>query len=292
MGQECHLIMLPWRRCCRHALLGTVLLTGCAPPTVTFIFANAERREAADRLRAVAFQSAFEARGLAHEQLVYEVRLYAHDRRPVLSRDGRYELQGGHVGAARSVMVLRSRQRFTDVQVEIPADELGLQETDLPALAEIGLYDVVGNRMAAEWRRLPVNAQEVGMPPPAPLPPDDRVFWFVDGALGWAPMLLGPYATEDEAARIALRPSETTVKIGTADYVWFVPMQKIGRSEYKQWIGPCRSETGARHVARTLTESVEQWRDDFEIGPPFMVRLGTWLARQKEEPAPDRPSTP
>ena len=126
------------------------------------------------------------------------------------------------------------------------------------------------------------------MPPPAPVPPDDRAFWFVEGALGWSPMLLGPYATEDEAARIAVRPSEATVRIGAADYVWFVPVRQTDRSEYEQWIGPCRSENEAQNVARTLTELVEQGRDHLEIGPPFMVRLGTWLARPENKPAPDR----
>ena len=111
-------------------------------------------------------------------------------------------------------------------------------------------------------------------------PSDERSFWFVTGIGSWSGMWFGPYETEQQAAQVALWADEAPRQIGAAEYVWVIPYCHRKDAKRREWIGPCRSQEDAQNMAELLGDYLAT-DEDWEVRPPVMVRLATWLDQQE-----------
>jgi hypothetical protein len=257
-------------------------------PSATFLHTRSQRVEEGGRLRAVAFESTFETRGLINEQVIYEVRLYTVGRRPIQSRSRRFELPSGIVGGARDVMVVRPSQVFEGVRVTIPVAHLDIDDDDLPVVAEVGLYRASGERLAIRQCSVPIADLSEVRPPMDSPPPDERSFWFVAGMGTWQGILFGPYDSEEQAAQEAVLTGDSPRRIGATDYVWVIPYGHKKDRKREEWVGPCGSRKDAQKVAKLLAESLAADKG-WEVRPPVMVRLATWLDQQERQHTVKRP---
>jgi len=237
-------------------------------------------------LASIAFISRYEITGHTGDQFLYRVRVFGGDRQPIKSPDERYALNGKSVGAARAVMVVRSPQML-DVKVAIPLRELHLTEADLPAIAEIGLFDLDDRRVAVTAARIPVDERDGLQPPLATSKTPAQSWWFVRGFGSTSPLLLGPFETEMEAAGAGGFSGEEPIELSAGDYVWCVPILASRGGEPEEWAGPCLDETDARILAEQLAEGMR--RDDDtrrRIGAPVMLRVSSWMQRHSGERVP------
>ncbi len=144
-----------------------MLIVGCAP-RVRFIEATARRVQSEGTLQAVAFTSTAETRGLAGQQLIYQVRLLDARMRPLRSANDKYRNAAGEVSATKALLAFDSPWRFENVTIAIPAAELEIAPADMPVGAEFALLDVNGVMLAQAFQRLPVyTATREGPPAPA-----------------------------------------------------------------------------------------------------------------------------
>ena len=139
---------------------------GCSSPsTVEFTRADCELRSSNGHAEAVVFRSSFTVRSVENEQLIYLVRIYGRDQKPIRSRDGKYETERGIVGATKTVMALQLDQEFRNIEVAIPVMEMGLRQEHLPPVAEIGVYRLNGECLGRIVRRIPITEMEQVLPP-------------------------------------------------------------------------------------------------------------------------------
>jgi len=262
---------------------------GCAQTKIVMHGSEALRVEQEGRLHEIAFLTTFEARTLANEQLVYQVRLFGRGYEPIRSADGKYELSNGQVGAARAVMVLRSPQLFQDVRVAIPARELHLQPEHLPALAEVGVFRASGECLARLGARIPIGDESDLLPPLQRPEVDEPCYWFVRGVGRWSPLLYGPFDSEAEARENLNSPEDVPREIGGAAYVWVVPLWEKIDTEAVEWVGPCASEDDVGQLVEVLDDVVEESGGTHVMGPPMMIRMSTWIDRQKSAGAAPEP---
>lgn len=260
---------------------GLSCAAGCTSPKMTFVSARCEDAREGKRLTALAFVSTLETRHLKGEQLIYRVRLFARDRRPLRSRDGHYQTSDGTVAATTTLMVLQSPQTFEDVRVTIPARELGVPPNAPPAIAEIAVYKAEGELAARVWRMLPPLSVAEIMPPlttaPAPVP-----YWFVKvTATNRLPTLLGPFSSREEAQAAVTEGTGLPKQIHSNEYLWFVPFHNPGAQQRIALVGPCSSEKDAQEIvgliARTPTLAPKGWG----AGAPIEVQLGQWLKERE-----------
>lgn len=238
------------------------------------------------QLESVAFISRYETSGHAGNQLLYRVRVFGNDRQPIQSPDERFALNGKFVGAARAVMVVRSPQTL-EVKVAIPIRELHLTTEDLPAIAEIGLFGLDGERVAVTASRIPVDERDGLEPPLVTSKAPAQSWWFVRGFGSTSPLLLGPFSSELEAAGAGGFTGEEPIELSAGDYVWGVPILESRGGEPEEWAGPCLDETDARILAEQLAEGMR--RDDDtrrRIGAPVMLRVSSWMERHGGERVP------
>lgn len=231
------------------------------------------------QLESIAFISRYETSGHTGDQFLYRVRVFGGDRQAIQSPDERYALNGKAVGAARAVMIVRSPQ-VLDVKVAIPIRELHLTTDDLPAIAEIGLFDLDGERVAVTASRVPVDERDGLEPPLVTSPVPSKSWWFVRGFGSSSPLLLGPFNSEMEAAGAGGFTGESPVELLGGDYVWAVPILESRGGDPQDWAGPCLDETDARILAEQLAEGMR--RDDdtrYRIGAPVMLRVSSWMER-------------
>ena len=113
-------------------------------------------------------------------------------------------------------------------------------------------------------------------------PADERSFWFVAGIGSWSGMWFGPYETEEQAVQVALWADEAPRRIGATEYVWVIPYCHTEDAKRREWIGPCRSQEDAQSMAELLGEYLAT-DEGWEIRPPVMVRLATWLDQQEHQ---------
>lgn len=137
--------------------LHLALCVGCAP-RVSFMDARVEPIGDRDALKAVMFHSTFKASGLDSQQLLYRVRLLDRNQRPIQSRDKRFADSQGSVSALRTLMVLQSPWVFENEQLSIPAEQLEVAPSDLPASAEFAVFQTEGQLLGQQIVPLPVDA--------------------------------------------------------------------------------------------------------------------------------------
>jgi nucleoid-associated protein YgaU len=125
-----------------------ILTGGCVAPRATLLQPDCRRIVRDSRLEALAFRATVETRGLAGEQLIYEVSLRNAAGKPIRSADGHYQNMAGAVSASKTLMVFESPATFEDVALSIPAGELHIGEGDWPVSARFRLYNVAGDSLA------------------------------------------------------------------------------------------------------------------------------------------------
>ncbi len=260
------------------------LASGCVARQhpVELVNYRARPMHADERLEKVAFVATIVTRGFNDRQLVYRVRLYDRNRRPVISRDGRYQMEDGTVSASRTFMVLQLNQIFRDFRVTIPAEELELSEELLPAIVRAEVRDVQGNTLAARNYRLPLTSMMDARPPmAASAPPEVATFWFIPSADPEMPVLLGPYEEPEEAMRAVGDPTQPPQSYSEQDILWFLPWRNSDGDG--AWLGPFATLPEAHHAADVL-------RDAFLLRPealqPTEVPLGEALPNRAPFPLP------
>jgi hypothetical protein len=179
-------------------------------------------------VQAVCFSAGIEARELAGEQLVYEIKLKSADSTPIRSSNGRYQDAAGQVAARKTLLVTDTVWITDEARVSIPVQELELQPSDFPVFADFGVCRASGERLARITRRLPLRPQTPpsagasGAPsgaraarpavipsaPPVP-PPAAKVPRRPPTAQPTAPKDSGAAATQPSAAR-GTRPAPAT----------------------------------------------------------------------------------
>ena len=255
---------------------------GCTSPRVTFLASRCEDLKENDRLKALIFRSTFDVRHLKNEQLVYQVRLFDKNGVPIRSRDGRYETSDGIVAGTTSVIVLQSRQRFTDVRVTIPAKELGVPANALPALAVITIHKATGARVGKAICRLPrLHAGQIA--PPLTTNRAPTVYWFakvIDP--NELPILLGPFNSVEEADKAVVdKQVEPPKRVNSDSYLWFVPLLNRGDPEDVTLIGPCCCEEDAVDIGKLIADMPDAIPEHLLIGGPIEVQVGQWLKQRK-----------
>jgi hypothetical protein len=193
--------------------------------------------------------------------------------------DGRYQTASGAVGAARTFAVYADPQVLRDVRVSIPAGELGIAQKDIPVTAEVAVLLPGGQTLATLTCAVPVRRAEELMPPLEPPRPRRRDHWFVLPPVREAPpILIGPYATAEQAAAAFPQPEARARRIRTDEYAWFVPLRAAGGQT--QWIGPCELNLDAMRLARALDAAIKDRTPPLRTGQPVRLRLRTWLHQQ------------
>ncbi len=269
---------MPGRGATAILLLCLCSAGGCAPE-VRFESCRCDRVMHSGRLEALAFVSTFEASRLARRQIVYQVRLIGRDGRPIRSVDGRYQTASGTVGATRTFPVYADPQVLRDVRVSIPAGELGIAQKDVPVTAEVAVLLAGGQTLATQTCAVPVGRAEELMPPLEAAPPQRRDYWFALPPLGEAPpVLIGPYATAEQAAAAFPQPEARARRIRPDEYAWFVPLRSPGG--HTQWMGPCELNLDAMRLAQALDAAIKDRRAPLRTAPPVRLRLRTWLDQQ------------
>lgn len=140
---------------------------GCVLPSVRLeraVCTPVVREGVLDSLR---FTADFTARGLAGEQLIYEVVLVNGRLEPIPSRDHRYRNKAGHIAAGKTLLVGGEPWEFKDVTVSLPATQLELRRSDLPVLAEFSLYRTDGTCLARQLADVRITARPRPSPQPA-----------------------------------------------------------------------------------------------------------------------------
>lgn len=146
-----------WARRFHVACLLTALAGGCAAPYVGFQDTRCRPVTRDGRLHSVVFTSSLKTEGHAGSQLIYRVRVLDSNFGAVKSRNGRYEDAAGNVAASKAFAVPDSPWICRDLTVSIPASELELRRTDLPAWAEFAVCNPKGVCVAQRHVRLPVD---------------------------------------------------------------------------------------------------------------------------------------
>ena len=218
-----------------------------------------------------------EARGLSGRQLVYNVHLLDRTGAPVPSRDGRYQMPYGGVGASRSFIAGPGDNTVHELSVSIPAGELHLRQRDLPATAraEVRLHD--GRPLAATTCRVPIDRAQEAMPPLEAPAPDDRAWWFVAPPDPSPPILAGPYATAADAAQANPRARSRPMKVRAGDYLWFVPLRRTSGTGGELLAGPCLAAADAKRLAAIVAKALKDRRALLRVTLPQRLRLKTWL---------------
>lgn len=274
-------------------VLGALLTAGgCASPGITFHSSRCEASREGGRLKALVFISAFEARGLEGEQLIYQVRLFDVNRRGLSSQDGKYQTADGTVAATVSLVVLLSPQTFSDVRVSIPAQELGVPPNNVPIIAEIAVFKPTGERVAAAWCSVPSLRAEEIMPPlamPAPIP-----YWFVRNRdPNRLPILLGAFTSLAEAEAAATQGSDPPRQVNSDEFLWFVPFYDQHAEQSAILVGPCASVEDAREIAALFQNTPSPATKGLIPGAPIEIQVGQWLKQQEVQQAPSvRPAPP
>jgi len=133
------------------------IVTGCAQPGVQIVTVRSHSVEVPNGEFGVRFDADVSTHGMAGRQFLYQVTLNDRNGDPCLSRDGRYQTRTGQVAAARTFFVHYPVQRFDDLKVTIPADQLEFGPDDLPVDATMGIYDPSGNVIATKQCPLPTG---------------------------------------------------------------------------------------------------------------------------------------
>jgi hypothetical protein len=256
------------------------MAAGCADPDVVVVNSRAERIEADGKLSGIVFVSQVETRTPEGMPLVYGVRLFDCNNRPITSTDGTYEFSKGQVGARNSIMVVTSPQMFRQVSVAIPVDELHLRPNHLPAVAEIVIWDHYGRSLATRRCEIPITDTAETSPPLAQQSYiDPTKFWFVRGVGEWPSSLWGPFISEEAAGSNSWVSPEDVVALEGSLYLWFVPVQSTSKGS-TIWMLACPREDQVGDLV-DRAKALAMGNDDLEVGLPIMLRLGSVVTTQK-----------
>jgi len=108
-------------------------------------------------LQTVRFESKIQSTGIGQSyQIRYEVVLVDRNGQPVQSSDGRYQIPSGQVAAARTAIV-PGVDHIETMRVSIPANQLELYAKQLPASAEIRIYQGLDHLLTHESHQLPIQ---------------------------------------------------------------------------------------------------------------------------------------
>lgn len=121
-----------------------------------------------DRWAGLRFHCAIDTWGYINQQIVFRVRLRASDSNPVGSSDRAYADAQGRVAATRTYMLPRSPWTIPDARVSIPAKQLELHPSDLPALAEFEVTLPNGEVLARQFVATPVDEWKLASIRPRP----------------------------------------------------------------------------------------------------------------------------
>jgi len=255
------------------ALLFLVLsaLPGCTTYGVALESPIARRVMQDGRLHAVSFTSTVEAYGMSGEQLIYAVKVFDRDGRPVRSSDGRYELDKAQVGARTSLMIATSPQIMSGVSARIPVRELHLHADQLPAFAEISVSDRFGNRLAARRMTIPVNTV-MDVTPPLEIPDEeDQTYWFVRDIGPWSGAFWGPVTSATTAKTLSDIAQEPAVLITSSQYVWVVTFESLQGPKAGFRIACLTEEL----MNRFLETEAPRFEDEggWKVGIPVKLRM-------------------
>lgn len=258
---------------------------GCVDHRVGFLSFRCETPKEGERLKGLVFITSFEAWNLQDQQLVYEVRLFDADRNPLRSRDGSYQAADGTVAATTSMIVHQSPQRFDEVRVTIPARELSVPPNHPPAFAEIVVLKSGVDRVGSVWCPIPpLRVVDImpRQPPPPPVP-----YWFVKVTdPNRLPVLLGPYAAQEEAAAAATGGTEPPIQVNSDEYLWFVPLYNPQTRQEVLLVGPSGSEGEARSIVALFEETPSLAPKGLIAGAPVKVQVRQWLKDRELGQAP------
>lgn len=180
----------------------TAACAGCLKPSVRMTQAQCTPEYVDNKLKALRFTTAFEARNLAEEQLLYEVALLDSSRRPLPTVTGRYSDAQGHMTAGKAIMVLRPYWEFSDVSVTLPASELEANGLTDVTWAEFRIRDARTGSVLAQ-QQVPVGEPSLAKAPPRAAQPRT--------AAGTRP------STEASRQRSSVRPEPASARRDTAD---------------------------------------------------------------------------
>lgn len=268
-------------------LLLAGLVAGCARKGVEFTDIQCHPVREGERVRSVVFSASVQTYGLESRQLIFQVNLFDHRRRPVMSTDDRYRTRDGTVGASRTFMVLRRGQSFRELRTEIPAEQLEIREHHLPVIVRYGIHEVDGRMITATSRRLPITSIRELRPPVDEEPEATEAYWFIRSPEGEFPILLGPFANPDEAMKNVTNPIDLPRRYRETDAVWFLPVREDDADDEVSWLGPFASLNDAEEAACLLEERLRDLHETTgkEDRPVIMLPTQIPLMQGMAQPA-------